>query len=245
MSESDALQQKPRKRSRWLIFATLAVLLLICVPFGWRYYRVAAVQDALVRDYEITFGSGERPSAMPKVLDENLEKFLVGKRGIWNRVNPDIIYGERVRAMFRGNITEIHIYYHEGFRGDLGAALLRFPELKKLTVSETDSHLADYKLLCLRIRELPELEEMELGGAHITSDALLPLAGHPKLRKLNISYSVLLTTDVLETLEELPALKILEVGKIHGPDEKEWESPALLARFREALPGVTVTLPEP
>lgn len=245
MPESEILQKKPRKRSRLLVFATFVVLLLCCVPLGWRYYRVAAVQNALNRDYEIIFGSAERPAAMPKVLDDNLQKFLKDKRGTWNRMNPDIIYGERVRAMFRGNVTEIQIYYHEGIRGDLGAALLRFPDLKKLTVFETDSHLADYKLLCQRIRQLPDLEEIELGGSQLTSDDIAPLAGHPKLRELIISNGGLLTTDVLDTLKDLPALKVLRVEGIYGFGEKEWASPALLARFRAALPGVAVKLPEP
>jgi hypothetical protein len=245
MPESDVLQKKPRKRGRLLVFATLAVLLLCCVPPVWNYYRVAAVQDALNRDYEIIFGSAGRPEAMPEVLDKNLEKFLVSEGVTWDRVNPDIVYGERVRAMFRGSIAEIHIYYHEGIRGDLGTALLRFPQLKKLTVYENDSNPADYKLLCQRIRQLPDLEEVELGGQQITSDVLAELAGHPKLSKLNISLSGLLTTDVLETLKELPALKVFELGEIYGPDEKEWTSPALLARFRAALPGVAVKLPEP
>src|SRR5690606_32432855 len=135
--------------------------------------------------------------------------------------------------------------YHEGIRGDLGAALLRFPELKKLTVYENDSNPADYKLLCQRIRRLPDLEEVELGGQQLTSDGLAELAGHPKLSRLNISLGGLLIADVLTTLNELPALKVFELGNVYGPDEKNWESPGLPARFRAALPGVAVKLPEP
>ncbi|HSI63253.1 MAG TPA: hypothetical protein VLE43_09035 [Candidatus Saccharimonadia bacterium] len=248
MPEPDIPQKKPRKRGRLLVFATLGVLLACCVPFAWRYYRVAAVQNALERDWEITFNAEERPPGMPQVLDDKLQELLRNMRNKGERGEVlHIIYGERVRAMFRGSITEIHIYYPVSFRGDLGTALLRFGELKKLTVFENEDHLpaeADYKLLCQRLRSSMALEELELGGGQITSDAVAPLAGHPKLKKLKISYSLRLTTDVLRTLKTLPALQTLEVGCAYGPNEDEWKAPALHARFRKELPGVTVTLPE-
>jgi hypothetical protein len=245
MAESEVAEKKPRKRPRWHTFAALAVILLCWSLMAWRYYRVAAVQDALSRDYEIVFDKSQRPFGMPQVLDDAVQRYLAGKKGTWERYNPDIVYGERVRAIFRGSIKEIHIYYHEGFRNELGAALLRFPELKKLTISETDPHKGDYKLLCESIRRLPNLEDLELGGAQLNDDAIVSLASHPKLKKLNISYSVFLTPDVLHTLKSLPKLGTLEIGDMYGPAENDWRSPEVQARFREQLPGVTVKLPQP
>ncbi|QIF02659.1 hypothetical protein [Roseimicrobium sp. ORNL1] len=247
MSESDDLPEKsPRKRSRrWPSFAALAVILLCGAVAAWRYHRVAAVQDTLRRDYEIAFGDGQRPFLMPEILDEALQKYLAGKSGTWKRYNSDIIYGERIRAILRGDIPEIHIYYHEGFRNELGAALLRFPELKKLTLHENSPHSGDYKLLCESIRRLPKLEELELGGDQLSDDAIASLAGHPKLKKLNVSRSGFLTPDVLRTLKSLPKLNELHVEQIYGAAEKAWKSPAVHAGFREQLPGVKIELPQP
>ncbi|WP_170156950.1 hypothetical protein [Roseimicrobium gellanilyticum] len=246
MSDSnDLLEKKSRgHRPRWHYFAALAVILLCWSLAAWRYYRIAAVQDALSRDYEISFGE-PRPFGMPEALDSAVQRYLVGKRETWKRYNPEIVYGERVRGIFRGSIREMGIYYHEGFRNDLGAALLRFPELKKLEIFENSSHKGDYKLLCESLRRLRNLEELELGGPQINDDAIASLAGHSKLKKLNISYSEFLTPDVLRTLKSLPNLDTLEIGDMYGPGEKEWRSPEVLARFREQLPGVTLKLPQP
>ena len=248
MPESDIPQKKPRKRGRLLVFAALAVLLLCGVPFVWNYYRVAAVQNTLARNWEITFGKEGRPDAMPKILDDKVQGLLGDKENRWGEQIPYVVYRERVRAMFRGRIEEVHIYYPVDIRGDLGAALLHFEGLRKLTFFENEEHLpteASYKLLCQRLRSAMNLEELELGGGQLTSDVIAPLAGHPKLNRLKISYSCRLTTDVLKTLKTLPALTILELKDIYGHDEEEWKSPALHARFREALPGVKLELPEP
>jgi len=245
MSEPEVSQKNSRKRPRWHSLAALAVILLCWSLAAWRYYRIAAVQDALSRDYEISFGREPRPFGMPEALDNAVRRYLGGKGETWKRSNPEIVYGERVRGIFRGSIKEMGIYYHEGFSNELGTALLRFPELKRLAISETDPHKGDYKLLCEDIRRLRNLEELELGGAQINDDAIGALAGHPKLEKLNVSYSVFLTPDVLLTLKSLPKLGTLEIGDVYGPGEKAWRSPEVLARFREQLPGVKVTLPQP
>ena len=181
---------------------------------------------------------------MPEILDYNLGKLLDEER--LDHQAHDTIYRDRVRAVFCESIEEIDIYDPLSFRGDVGEALLRFKELKRVAVLSAGSlpSEADYKLLCQRLRELPNLEELSLAGEQITDDALAPLSGHPKLRMLDISFSVRLTGDVLQIFRKLPALESLDVG-VNGPNEEVWKSPALHARFREALPGVTLTLPPP
>jgi hypothetical protein len=190
MAETEVTQKKPRTRGRLLVLATLVVLLLCCAPLGWQYYRVAAVQSAVVRNWEIMFDKEGRSDSMPKVLDDKLIEFLGNKENRWGEEIPYEVYRERVRALFRGRIEEILIYEHHGFRGDLGATLLHFPELKKLTVFENGELMpseAELKLLCQRLRELPALEELELAGDQLSSGTLSPLAGHPKLRRLTSS----------------------------------------------------------
>ncbi|QIF02658.1 hypothetical protein [Roseimicrobium sp. ORNL1] len=248
MSEPEVSQKKPRKRGRLLVVTALAVLFLCFVPSGWNYYRVAAVQNALTRNWEITFGKEGKPDAMPGFLDDKVQALLGDKENRWGEQIPSVVYRERVRAMFRGRIEEVHIYYPVDIRGDLGAALLHFEGLRKFTFFENEKHLpteASYKLLCQRLRSAMNLEELELGGGQLTSDAIAPLAGHPKLSRLKISYSCRLTADVLKTLKTLPSLTTLEVKDICGPDEEEWNSPVLHARFHDALPSVTLELPKP
>jgi hypothetical protein len=248
MSEPEAAQKKPRKRGRLLVFATLVALCLCMMPSGWNYYRVAGVQNTLVRNWEIRFDKDGKPDAMPKILDDEVVELLGTADSKWMGEVRWEVYRERVRALFRGRIEEMIIYEHNGFRGDLGASLLHFPELKKLTVFELGEQMPleeELKLLCLRLRELTGLEELELAGDQLSSDALTPLAGHPKLRRIRLSDSNRLTTDVLETLKTLPALKYVEIEDIWGPDEEMWKSPQLHARLREALPGVMLTLPLP
>src|SRR5687768_13269425 len=120
---------------RWLMLLGLMILALMVFAMVQRVMAVAAVQNAIERSYEITFDSDGRPQALPPALDRAAEAFFeYAFRETWGATNRHIIHRERFRSLFRGPIREIHVYYPTAFRGDLGAALARFPQLRNVTV---------------------------------------------------------------------------------------------------------------
>jgi hypothetical protein len=231
----------PKLKSRWLLLAVVVVLLLATIPLVQRYYAVAAVQSTLKRNWEIrwvSFDVDERPALLPEAIDD-------AARRLFNRMDESgrraPLMQDRFRVLFGGSVTDVHIYAPDDITGDLGAALLRFPKLQRVTVCENYDDFpteASFKLLCTRLRELPRLVELSLDG-QVTTASLAPLAGHPTLQKLKLPYSQI-TPDIAQVLVRMPSLKELEIGDVRG-ESKSWESPELQARIRGDLPGVTVT----
>jgi hypothetical protein len=232
--------------------AVLLVLLFLSIQ---RIMDVAAVQNSVRRDFEIGFGQSDsiRPPVLPKLLDDAAESILTRlfkDRLSYNRDWPphstvrQIIYQERFRALFRGPIRELHVYYCEAFTGDLGAALSRFPNLRSVTVFENEPDVpteADMALLCKRLRTFPHLEELELGGSWVTDAAIAPLAGHPKLKSVTISYGRL-TAGCVKTFSSIPHLTELHIGE-QIYDGAAWLSPEDQRAMSAALPGVTIEFP--
>lgn len=247
-----------RRPKAWIILLTLAILsLLLYLPIK-NVLDVAAVQNAVDRDWEISFIDASRlPSGMPAMLpaslddkaDDVLEYFYGDTDGYSGREsaktrNRTIVYRDRFRAFFQGSIEEINVYYFQKFHGDLGAAFARFSHLRRVAVEENEQNLptvAEWTHLCTRLRELPNLESIEIGGAWITDAALAPLAGHPHLRSLTITHGRL-TEACTETFATIPNLATLHIedqiyeGEAWLPFEKR-------AAIIVALPGVTVELP--
>jgi len=238
----------------WLALAVAGIFTLLIWGGVQRVLNVAAVQNAVQRDFEIGFGAPGRecPEFLPEFIDSAAGKYLqrfAGSRS-YEREWPvhtsvrHIIYQERFRAFFRGPIREVHVFYCEAFTGDLGAALQRFPGLRRVTVSENEPDVpteADWKLLCMRLRSLPQLEEVELGGAWITDAAIAPLAGHPKLRSINISYGRL-TSACAKTFAGIPRLTKLQFEEqIYAGDA--WLTPEGQSAMNAALPAVSITYP--
>ena len=155
--------------------------------------------------------------------------------------NRDIVYQERFRALFRGPIQEIDVYYFEAFHGDLGAAFARFPSLRRVEVFDNFPTEPEWTHLCAKLRELPRLEEIELGGAWITDAAIAPLAGHPNLRTVTIEYGRL-TDGCTKTFATMPRLSKLRIGEQIYPGDA-WLSPEQTAAMTAALPSVTVEAP--
>ncbi|HSI63254.1 MAG TPA: hypothetical protein VLE43_09040 [Candidatus Saccharimonadia bacterium] len=240
----DVPKSKTRRRSRWLILSILLVLALICAPAAWRVYAVIGVQSVVPQADYINFGE-LRVERMPEYVEFPLRDFLkwtcAGKPESVRRA-----WFERFSAAYCGPITDIHVYSSAKLCGDLGAALLRFPGLRRVTIYGDGRY--DYlteeelRLLCERLRTMPALEYLELGGQMLTDDALLELAGHPKLQKLTISRCPRVSPEVLKVLLTLPALK--EVS-LHGGDveriSKDWNSPAKQASIRATFPDLTIT----
>jgi hypothetical protein len=243
------LWPRTTKARFWTLFATVLVALILSrIP---RVREVVAIQDALQRKYEISFWSdnipgADRPSLLPVALDTAaagcFDKLFARTYG---STNYQIVYHERFRALFRGPLRDVHIYYPEAFQGDkLGAALLRLPELRHLTVKEVDPSRpteADWKLLFTRLRSAPNLETLDIGGDRITEDALTPLAGHPHLQSITIEYSRL-TPACARLFSSMPRLKLLHIDETVY-DGDSWLTPAQAQAMAAALPGVTLELP--
>jgi hypothetical protein len=87
---------------------------------------------------------------------------------------------------------------------------------------------------------LPRLQELELGGEWLTAAAIAPLAGHPQLRSITISYGRL-TEGCTKTFASIPHLAELHIGEqIYEGDV--WLSPASRTAMRTALPNVDLEL---
>ena len=232
------------------MFIPLAgAIVLILWSMIQRMLDVAAVQDALERNWEIGFRPAteeSRPPLLPAFLDDALESYLDKKYEGVQGYNENLdrphgrnlatVYHERFRAMFRLTTRDIHIFSPFAFRGDLGTALQRFPRLRRIIVS--DAYYvkeAEWKLLCGRLRGLPELEELELVGSNLTSDAVAPLAGHPRLRSIVI-YAGNLTPDCIKTFTTLPHLTQIEFSQSNS----EVFTPELKTKIEASLPGVKI-----
>jgi hypothetical protein len=82
-----------------------------------------------------------------------------------------------------GPRREIHIIDPNDVDDKLGAALMRFPEVRELEVTvqlaETPGREA-WTQLCARLRTLPHLQKLELGGTGLTDEAMAQFANHPR-----------------------------------------------------------------
>ena len=249
-----------RRAKVWITLLTLAILsLLLFLPIK-NVLDVTAVQNAVQRDWEIDFFDASRlPNGMPAMLPDRLNdvawNYLLEKFHYVPETSGDtpaklhyrnVVYHERFKAFFRGPIEEINVYYFEAFHGDLGAAFARFPHLRRVTVVDNKDTLpteAEWTKLCTRLRALPNLESIELGGAWITDTALGPLAGHPHLRSLTITFGRH-TEACVKTFATLPHLTTFHFGNQYSEAETPL-TPEMKAAIIAALPGVTVEFPDP
>ena len=248
---------KPRYRSKaWLCLLLVGGFLVLLVLAAERQFSdIKAVENAIDRDWEISFEQTalpfNRPARLPSFLDSGAKAWFdwqFANTYGYSRPQPvktrnrAIVYHERFRSLFRGPIEVIDIGYPEGFRGDeLGAALARFPKLRRFCVMETDDpgpSEAEWTLLCRGLRALPQLEDIELGGAWLTDAAIAPLAGHPNLRDVTIQVGRL-GPECTKTFATLPRLSRLLIGEQRYEGDT-WLSPEEEKAMRAALPGVTV-----
>jgi hypothetical protein len=241
------------KWKTWACLCLVAVLTLLLWRPVQQARNVAAVQNCLQRGWEVTFGTEGCPASLPKFIDSAADDFFsrifVATRGYDGSQpaptrNRDIIYQERFRALFRDPIDEIHIYDPEAFRGDLGAALARFPRLRRASVFESESlpTEAEWTRLCMWLRSFPHLEEIELGGAWVTDAAIAPLAKHPQLHTISIAGGRL-TAECTKTFASMPHLTRLHIeGQI--PEDENWLSPDERKAMSAALPAVTIEFPK-
>lgn len=247
----------PRRRRLKITTAVLLTVLAILGVLLWRPIQqarnVAAVQNSVQRDWEIDFGSQSTPPAMPRSLDSAAESLLGNlfkkvhgyNTGMSSHTqNREYIYQERFRGLFRDPIEFIGIYYAEDITDDLGAALWRFPQLRRFIYDDNEDPLpaeATWIRLCTWIRAMPKLDQIELGGGQLTDAAIAPLAGHPGLRKISINYGHL-SWRCVATFATMPNLKKLYIEPQITGDNVGFSYSEIDA-IMTALPNVDVDLP--
>jgi hypothetical protein len=250
----------PRPKLKpWFLGGIAAILVFLAWLAVDRVLAVAAVQNAVDRDWEISFwdespSGTDIPIALPRSFDDTaqawFDKRYANTLGYDGTVPPKtrnraVPYFERFRALFRGPMHDIHIYYPESIDGDaLGKALARFPSLRNFTVEETGadrSKEADWKSLCRRLRLMPQLEVVELGGDRLADAAIEGLQGHPRIRSVTI-VDGRLTGKCADIFASLPQLKYLHIEG-QATESDQWLTPELRAAIIAKLPGVTVELP--
>ena len=124
--------------------------------------------------------------------------------------------------------------------GDLGRELEAFPRLQKIHIADRggkETSESDWQRLLSRIRQFPELVELEVSGDQISDVALAPLNGHQRLRTLTIM-GARLATDSLITFQSMPKLRQLYIFRNAGVGEVA--SPLYSEDLKRVLPNVTI-----
>ena len=239
----------------WVSLILGIVLVTLLWGMGQRWVDVAAVQDALERDWEISFAEEDRPPILPEFVDRAVAGYLARKYasvsgydapdapGPAHTRNRDVVYHERFRSLFRGRIEQIRIYYPTGLRGDLGAALARFPGLQIVAIHENGGNMVtelQWTRLCERLRHFPELAEIEFASDSLTDAAIAPLLGHPQ--KITIGYGHL-TPECAKIFATMPRLATLDLSGAMRATGSEW-TPSEIKGLQAAFPSVDVRAPQ-
>ena len=179
-------QEKGRRRTRQLVFAALVVLGVCGYLAISRMLAIAAVQNALERDWEINFNDGGRPRILPARIDAAVNSLIYrlttpGREPLFlgEKPNRDNVWRARFRGLFRGRITSMEIYYPGRLRGDLGAVFARFPALRRLTIEEAGFSDSDWAYVFAGLHRLKHLEELGIGSYELRDSTIRPLANHP------------------------------------------------------------------
>src|SRR3954451_846157 len=112
------------RRNRFRFICLLAICLLaaglVTVVIALAVRRiadVAAIQNSVARDWEITFNEGGRPRILPAYPEAKAEDLLYRLIGPEHdpllpgeRANRTEVWHERFRSLFRGRITAIEIH---------------------------------------------------------------------------------------------------------------------------------------
>ena len=227
--------------------ALLAVAIVGMFAFlaARRVTSVAAIQDSLERDWEINFNAGERPRLLPSRVDaaaQSLIQRILGPEPehlfLGQKPNRDTVWCERFRALFRGRITEMEIYYPGRLRHDLGSALARFSALRRLTIHEAGFSDSDWAYVFAGLQRLPHLEELEIGSYEFRDSTIEPLANQRSLRRISITLGRF-STECVETFRQMPKLTELDLSSNTIDDGHEPSEPPLPSRATHdhAVPG--------
>ncbi|RBP44645.1 hypothetical protein DES53_104467 [Roseimicrobium gellanilyticum] len=239
-------------KARWVVLAVVVACVAGLAPFIREIYLAAAIQNAIARNVEITLNDTSYES-VPKVLDEVIQK-SVEWYGEWTHAssNQRELYYYRITTPFRaGRLRNLGIYDPKNFDERLGDVIRRCRGLQSVEVldwggwgSPPTPPESSWRSLCEALRTLPRLHTLGIGSEELTDAALAPLAGHPTLRTITMErVPMSITPESARTFASIPHLKELILGEPSRTTEEVWTE-AAIARFRAALPGVSVTIPK-
>lgn len=220
--------QKTKRALKGLLI--LGVVLLACRCF-WAWQTVARIAGTVERHTEMGFGPLGEPDRFGRSVCQTIDVEEWFPRGVFDVVLRPV--------------REFEIYYFEHLRGDLGKELQRFPHLKKVSIYDNmdgQPSESEWQRLLGWIRQMPDLEELDIGGDRLTDAALASLAGHPRLRMLTVDYSRL-TKRSLATFQSLHGLRQLSISDNYQPNFVLL--PLELDDIQGALPAVSVTYDGP
>lgn len=232
-----------KKWFRRALVAILVIVLVLGFRMADRYSDVAALQESMTRNYEITFNSWGKPALLPEFIDQFAKKQIDRKHGATHgTTNLDALTIERFRSMFRGSIWSIEINYPEGFRRGVGDAVAEFPILETLVINDGGTDANSYDDVAVAelfgaIAELGALESLQLNGIWVTSERLTTIGALAELRRLTIG-DCDLTLACFEWIRSLPKLESLDLSSAF------LDTDALL-EFARANPQIKVIHPAP
>ncbi len=208
----------------------LGAVLLAC-RFLWAWQTVKRIAGTVKRHREMGFGPlGER-DRLGAAVDRKIDVEEWFPRGVFDvALRP---------------VEEFEVFYFEGLHGDLGRELQRFPHLKKVSIFENmdgQPSETEWQKLIGWIRQMPDLEELDIGGERLTDAALASIAGHPLLRVLTVDQGRL-TRRSLATFQSLPMLRQLSIDDNYQANLVEL--PLELDDIQIAMPAVSVTYDGP
>jgi hypothetical protein len=160
----------------------------------------------------------------------------------WDRPDAEEhMWRERLVAAFRSETDVIALLHPDGFSVHIGTALQRFPKLREfIFLDDGEGALteADVTMLLSHIRRMESLESITINTPYLNDASLASLARHPKLNTVKLGFGSL-SPQFVNTLRTLPNLKELHILPTQSPPE--WYRLNTEHRFRNALPGVTVS----
>lgn len=221
----------------------LALAVLLWNPMK-RALDTAALQKVLPCN-ELNIRYATEPK-MPWLQHQGwrLIDFIYGHNPNGGATPANKIMTARYASMFGGRVWSIWVSDLRGVGRDVKSALARFPDTKYVhvtTISRAPSE-ADWAYLCAGLRELPELEILDLSVHGLTAHAITPLAGHPALMSVSLDL-VKFDTECLETLASMPRLTEVNVRDSMTTNElteAEWGDRCAALREMERLEKITI-----
>jgi hypothetical protein len=217
------------------------VVLLALAVFLWRPVRqalaVAEVQRCAGHGAKVAFESrdftgakGTLPSRLPASVDSALKQMLTKHFKISSAEMR--VLEQRFFSLFSDSIEVISVENPES--DALGAALVRFPQLRSVVIAEWKRGMrADWSKLCAGLRQCRRLEQVAFSSPNLTDSGIAPLAGHPTLQVVIVGGH--LTPACIETFKSMPSLRELTFNSV-GHHLLDAERVAI----KVALPSVNV-----